>query len=181
MCAAAAAASGGWWFGGNLVYDYITTLMCLRGIGASQFLSWIWAVNRHGEVGRSVLFVSSPLLSSPLCGFFKLQVKMRCFLPPVALWLLVVLVHLFLRYWFLCQKKDIRVWSTEAFLQLEICTLSLSLSHTHTQSLHPLFLLCACNQSKGQIELGVSSGYLLISFFLSFFLSLLIYLYFLYL
>jgi hypothetical protein len=40
MCAAAAAAaSGGWWFGGNLVYDYITTLMCLRGIGASQFLS----------------------------------------------------------------------------------------------------------------------------------------------
>jgi hypothetical protein len=51
---------------------------------------------------------------------------------------------------FLSEKKTLECshwWSTEAFLQLEICTLT----HTHTQSLHPLFLSCvrAINQ-KGK-------------------------------
>jgi hypothetical protein len=154
--------------------------MCLRGIGASQFLSWIWAVNRHGEVGRSVLFVSSPLLSSPLlsslwvfqtasedemlsssCSF--MTIGSAC--TPIS----PILISL-------SEKRHLECGPLKRFFNLKSVH-PLSLSHTHTQSLHPLFLLCACNQSKGQIELGVSSGYL----FISFFLSLLIYLYFLYL
>jgi hypothetical protein len=97
-------------------------------------------------------------------------------LLPVGLWLLVVaLVYLFLQYWLLLsEKQTLECGPLKRFFNLKsVQSLSLSLSHTHTHTISPpsFSLLCEYNQSKGEIELGVSSRYLFI-FFLSFFINL---------
>jgi hypothetical protein len=63
---------------------------------------------------------------------------------------------------FFVRKKTLECGPLKRFFNLKSVH-SLSLSHTHTHNLSTLFfLLCAYNQSRGKIELGVSIGYLFI-------------------